>query len=190
MKLSKTVLLFFTTAIFSANVVWAQTLKLNNKNSSLIVSGTSSLHDWDISAEDISGTLDVDLGEIVKISKLEVVVKSESLKSGKNGMDKNTYKALKTDRFETIKFKLKTVNEIAKVKDAYYEVSAVGDLTVAGVTRSVHLRFFLQVIEKKILIMGNIELRMTEFEIEPPRALLGTIKTGDLINIKFNTIFK
>ena len=31
---------------------------------------------------------------------------------------------------------------------------------------------------------------MTDYKIDPPKALLGTIKTGDDVLIKFNTILK
>ncbi|MBT8267510.1 MAG: YceI family protein [Bacteroidia bacterium] len=188
-SLKSLTLLILLSLFINAGAI-AQSLKLDQKQSSLIVSGTSSLHDWDVNATEFSGSIAIQIDEAVVLSKLKVVVTAESLKSGKNGMDKNTYRALKTDEFGQIVFKMTKVNAINKVKDAYYEVGIIGDLTIAGVTRSIHLRCFLQTLDKKVLVMGNIELRMTEFDIEPPKALLGTIKTGDLINIKFNTIFE
>ena len=45
-------------------------------------------------------------------------------------------------------------------------------------------------LDNKVVLKGEKTFKMTEFKIDPPKALLGTITTGDEITIKFNTIFK
>src|SRR5690606_28800442 len=68
----------------------AQSFKLDNGQSKLTVTGTSSLHDWEEVAEQKSGTIVLDLGaETPTIQSLSLAVEAESLKSGKSGMDKN-----------------------------------------------------------------------------------------------------
>ena len=40
------------------------------------------------------------------------------------------------------------------------------------------------------LLEGKKALKMTDYNIEPPKALLGTITTGDDIEVHFNTVWK
>ena len=67
----------------------------------ITISGTSSLHDWTMKSE--SSTCDAvfqinSQGEPLQLVSMVVSVPSESLKSGKSGMDKNAYSALKADK--------------------------------------------------------------------------------------------
>ena len=60
-----------------------------------------------------------------------------SLKSGKGGLDKNTYKALNADEHPTITFRMTSYS--AEPKDGAFAAKVGGTLTVNGVTRDVLL---------------------------------------------------
>jgi hypothetical protein len=47
----------------------------------------------------------------------------------------------------------------------------------------------VQVTNNNVTFTGKKTIKMTEFEVEPPTALLGTIKTGDEVTISFNSKF-
>jgi len=176
--------LFLT--LFSFELV-AQEFNLNNETSQLSVSGTSSLHDWHVDAEKQKGSIVLDLANELAIKKLYVEITAESLKSGKKGMDKNTYKALNTSQHKSITYQMLEVKQITKQGETKYAVKTVGNLSVAGTTKKVTLDFELQLTANKVTLKGEKSFKMTEFGIEPPKALLGTITTGDEITIKFNT---
>lgn len=181
--ISVVVLMFcFQTAI-------AQTYTLDNSTSFLQVNGTSSLHDWHLDAEDQSGLIEFSDLSTAAIKRLRFSVKSESLKSGKSNMDKNTFKALKTDEYKTIDFDFKDVKSIEKLSENSYMVVLNGDLTVAGVTKQVNIGFKMVTENNLIKLNGEKAMLMTDFGIDPPRALLGTIKTGDEITIAFKPVF-
>jgi polyisoprenoid-binding protein YceI len=186
-KISMSLVLFM---LFSIITVFSQDFNLNNEESELIVSGTSSLHDWHITAEKQKGTLALDQSNQLKIQKIKIDITAESLESGKNSMNKNTYKALKTDDFQYITFQLLEIKDISKIGNSDYNVKSVGNLTVSGVTKKINLDFKMNVSDTKVVLKGEKTIKMTEFNIDPPKALFGTITTGDEITIKFNTIFK
>jgi len=170
----------------------AQTYELNNSSSTLEVEGTSNIHDWELTAEDQQGKLIAELadGQLVEISKLDFIVKAESLESGKSGMNKNTYKALNTDKYSQIVYRLTKVINIDCTTQGKCKVTTIGDLTIAGTTKPINITFDAQVTESQILLTGNKTLNMTEYGIEPPKALFGTITTGEKVNIKFQSYFK
>ena len=190
LKITRILTSVFLVFIFS-NLSIAQQFNLNNQESTLNVLGTSSLHDWEITTESQNGKIVFKDMNTSDIEKLDISVKAESLKSGKNGMDKNTYKALKTDDFETIDFQLIKLDNVVKKAEGKFTVKTTGDLTVSGVKKRISLNFEIDTSSaKSIILTGEKNIKMTDFNIEPPKALFGTITTGDEITIKFKSIFK
>ena len=171
----------------------AQNYKLNNGAGEVMVTGTSTLHDWEEVAEQKSGTITLDnTGDLPKSSTLKFTVEAESLKSGKGAMDKNTYKALETKKHKQIVFELKSVKSISPVTSASnkYKVVATGNLTIAGSTNTIDLPFNMTLNNGTVLLEGKKALKMTDFNVDPPKALLGTITTGDDIEVHYNTVWK
>lgn len=169
----------------------AQTYNLDNSTSTLKIDGTSNLHDWQIIAENQQGKLlaDFEDGKLTRIQQLDFIVIAESLKSGKSGMDKNTYKALNTEKYKQITFKLSKVNNINCSGDVC-KVSVNGNLTISGSTKPINISFDMKIEESKISLIGSKTIKMTDFGVDPPKAMFGTITTGDAIDIKFHSIFK
>ncbi|UAB75698.1 YceI family protein [Mesoflavibacter sp. SCSIO 43206] len=185
-KLKVTLLTLVTFLSFSIQI-FSQSYKVSNASSDLKVYGTSSLHDWHVDAEDVKGSLQIEVSEeALSIKKLNVEIISESLKSGKKSMDKNTYKALETDKYSSIKFNYLSTKSITKVSDNTYSVEAYGNLSITGNTQKILLKFKLKTEDNKVSIVGEKSIKMTSYGVEPPTALLGTIKTGDDLTIKFN----
>ncbi len=186
----KTLISIFAVFLLCSNLSFSQQYNLNNEESTLIVYGTSSLHDWNITTENQNGKIvfkDINTSDI---QKLDISVKAESLKSGKKAMDKNTYKALKTDDYENITFQIIKVDNISKKVDKKFSVKALGDLTITGVKKQISINFDVDASSaKSIILTGEKTLKMTDFNIEPPKALFGTITTGNEITIKFKSIF-
>lgn len=177
--------------IATVQISVAQTYTLNNTASDMKILGTSNIHDWEIDAKDQKGRLvaEVDNGQLVKISQLEFTVITESLKSGKSGMDKNTYKALNSDKHKQITYKLNKVNNIDCVTTGNCKVTTSGTLTIAGTSRPIDITFDSRVTGDRIVLSGSKDLNMTQFKVDPPTAMFGTITTGDQVTIKFESTF-
>ncbi|MCG1037112.1 YceI family protein [Polaribacter sargassicola] len=178
----------FAMFLFTSSKFYSQEYNVDTKNSSLLVYGTSNIHDWEIETENQTGVISIETADEFQIKKLNFTVEAESLKSGKSGMDKNTYKALNTKEFKTIKFQFVKSEKITDLKDGNFKIKAKGNLTIAGVTKEISLDFNLNVNGETIKLVGEKSIKMTDYKVDPPTALLGTIKTGDTVTIKFNTI--
>ena len=187
----KTVSFNLTISLFLiGNVCQAQEFNLVNQESSLIVYGTSSLHDWHIVAEQQHGKILFKNLGACEIDNLTIEVVAESLKSGKKSMDKNTYKALNTKSYNLILFQLEEVKKLIKKEGGTFIIEVEGDLTVSGIKKKILINFNVEINNGVISLIGKKQIKMTDFEVDPPKALLGTITTGDDITIKFSTIFK
>lgn len=194
MKNFRQLKLVFASLFFMAlttQISVAQTYNLDNASSTLKIDGTSNLHDWQIVAENQKGKLlaDFEDGKLTKIQQLDFIVTAESLKSGKSGMDKNTYKALNTEKYKQITFKLSKVNSINCSGDVC-KVSVIGNLTISGSTKPINITFDMKIADSNILLTGSKSIKMTDFGVDPPKAMFGTITTGDAIDVIFQSSFK
>jgi hypothetical protein len=152
------------------------------------VSGTSNLHDWDVksSTATVSATITVNpAGTITALSALSFTTPVDALKSEHSGMDKNTYKALKKDANPTISFLLKTATVTGNT------IKCRGVLTIAGkgVETDVLVSYKVNA-DKTITVTGTKTINMLDYGVEPPTALLGTIKTGKDVVLSFTITIK
>lgn len=104
-------------------------------------------------------------------------------------MDNIAYSSLKSDAYPNIEFTLLKINKITNEGNSSV-IDADGSLLVAGNKRTVALKATGEIQNDEICFEGNHSMRMTDFGIKPPAALLGTLKTGDSISVYFKVIFK
>jgi len=175
--------LMFTLGTFSQ-------VKYSSKNGlNLVVSGTSTLHNWDMKSS--QGSFDATVtfntaGAVTGISGLSFTTPAIALKSEKDAMDKNAYKALKTDKNPNISFTAATATVItANATD--FTVKAVGKLNIAGAPVDAEIVATGKInADKSISIAGSKVISMKEFGMTPPCFMMGTIKTGNEVTLKFD----
>jgi polyisoprenoid-binding protein YceI len=184
-------LLMLLLVIGNCNSLVAQESRVVLSESKLTVFGTSNLHDWEIQAKAMSGksTLAIEASDLKAIKSLDFAVEVEQLKSGKSGMDDNTFKALKSKTYKNITYKLVNVAKITEASGGNFTVETQGDLTIAGVTKRINQTFIVKLVGKKAIFSGKTKIDMTAFEVKPPTALMGTIKTGKEVTIDFKVTY-
>jgi hypothetical protein len=154
-------------------------------NLDIVVSGTSSLHSWDMktSKGESNATMVLNSnGRLTGLTALNFTVPAEALKSEHKSMDKNAYKAMKTDKNADISYTLgsATVQPDGSIK-------CQGKLSIAGTTIDADLNATAQVnADKTISVKGSKKISMKEFNMEPPTFMMGTIKTGNDVTVAFN----
>lgn len=162
------------------------------KSHSIVVEGTSNLHDWTASAEQANGSfkVNVDDGRIASINAVELKVDAKSLKSSKgNIMNSKIIEALKAKKNPYISFK--STGGAVSEKSGTYKITANGVLTIAGTSQNVSVDA-----HGKVLPNGDIEftgakkLKMTDYNVDPPTAMLGTMTTGNEVTLTFKVVLK
>jgi len=154
------------------------------------IHGTSTLHDWTSNVNEVKGTATIEYAnkELKAIKDVDITVAVKSIDSGKGSvMDNNTYNALMAEKYPNIEYTLTKVNAITK-ENSIYKVSTTGKLTIAGTTKAIDMDVQATVLpDGKLQFEGSKKIDMTTFDVEPPTALLGTIKTGKEVEISFKT---
>lgn len=159
------------------------------KNVDMKIEGTSTLHDWvsDVTKVEAKAELTFEGQRLKALEGLTVSVPVKSIESTKGRiMDNKTYDALKSDRYPNISFRLKSA-KVTPTGMNSVRVNATGALTIAGATRTVQLVANGKAGDgNTISFSGSKQLLMSDFNMEPPTALLGTVETGDKVTIRYD----
>lgn len=166
-----------------------QNFKSLNTGSSMSVSGTSSLHDWTVTLNDFNCDMTAMMdASTMKIQAVTFKGKSKTLKSDNSTMDKKIQEALNSNKHPEISFRINSTRDVV-VADNKFSGTINGSLVIAGVTRTENIPFTGQMLSNnRIQIRGSKKLKMTDFKISPPTAMLGALKTGDEVTISFTLV--
>ena len=102
-------------------------------------------------------------------------------------MDNKAHKALDSDDHPKISFSADatvsaTANSLTKTK---------GKLQIAGKEKEVELEFTVaEAKDDQFKVSGKIPVKMSDFGIDPPTAMMGTLKTGDEVFIHFDIVLQ
>jgi len=181
---------FLALILMQHAVAQQQAVTLIPDQSEITIKGTSNLHDWEENVESFKVNLFLKFQEkeIAGIDKVQVTLQSNSIVSENSIMTNKTHDALNVKKYPHIEFRLVSVDNLSS-SDGKFSGTLVGDVTLAGVTKRISLAFSGVHSGNKISIKGSKELNMEDFKIDPPKAMLGTLKTGEEVTILFQLNF-
>jgi polyisoprenoid-binding protein YceI len=163
------------------------------KDYTVTIHGTSNLHDWDETVGTVSGEGAVIWNSDGSFDLNTITIKMEvhSIKSTEGSMmNNNTYKALKADADPEIVFALSTPLKSIEGNASGKALLAKGKLTIAGITNPIDMQVKVSMQgHDKMAFEGSQTIKMTDYGINPPTALFGTLKTGNILTISFKTNF-
>lgn len=164
-----------------------------SEDSEIRINGTSSMHDWSMEATAYYGSMSGALLDgKAHLTHLMVEVEVGGLISGKSGMEKDARKTLNAESFPLIRFEQSSPLELPTLGATLRETSIVleGTLQIRDQSQAVQIEARISISENTIQLNGLHILNMTDYGVEPPRALLGLIKTGEEVTIDFQTLWK
>lgn len=106
---------------------------------------------------------------------------------GNKVMNKDFYNALKSKTHPTMWIELETIDEVRPISTSWTTFITQTRIIIAGARRSVPIQARVRRLSNnQIQILAEKALKMSDFGITPPTALMGMIKTNDEITIKLD----
>jgi len=164
---------------------------------SMTIIGSSTLHDWEVEATDYTVRFQVP-GDWFRseekwtggeVAELVVTVPVEQLDGGKNKMNRDLREALRFRDHPEIQFIWDTI-QFKGATDTGRRADVSGRVFMAGVERAIRFETDLSLNEwSQIVASGSVELNMSDFDIDPPTALFGVIRTDEIVYLRFELFF-
>ena len=167
------------------------------ENSEVILLGNSNVTDYSCKLYDLSNNSHISIksevyGHTIKLENAVISLKSNGFECDNKIMTKDFYKTIKGAQFPEIKvefLQFTLVQDIAKYQ-IQKDIPAKLLIQLAGKSNqySTLLKSF-SIHSNQLTMSGSIEVLMTDFDIDPPTALFGAVKTDDEIQVDFNITF-
>lgn len=175
-----------------AVLVLAGAASAQTTQTTLTIEGTSTIRSWSCDAVGYTVTPDPPTGFEEGVLRGEKALNTvtltfpvEAIECGNGKMNEHLRKALKLDDHPRITYWLSTY-EIRQA-EAGMVVEADGRLQIAGFERPVTMDVQVQEdADGAIRVTGEQVIRMTDFDVEPPTLMFGTLKVGDEVVVKFD----
>ena len=156
---------------------------------SIWITGTSTLHDWNVTAEDVSNypdQLSITDAESIDIKDFSFQVAVESMDGGRGAtMNKKIYTALKSEAHPYVVFDHSGPSSLSKSSDNELNGQAQGVINIGGFENEVVVDIKGMIDGSSIKFKGEVPLKLSQFAIDPPSAMFGQIQTKDDITVHF-----
>ena len=191
-----------TAAIIAASAQAESITYTAKTGSELKISGTSSVHDWEVKTRLIGGKMIWDssfplnpskavLPKLTATPKISVIVPVRNIESGKQRMNEVMHGAMNAEKHKYARYSLteiKLADTKRKVGDPIV-FETKGKLDVNGKSAPVSMQVSIANVEGgKLKVSGKTKLKMSQFGIVPPapKIALGLITTGDEVTVEFS----
>lgn len=171
------------------------TFVIDNGSSTMVIEGGSTVGSWDAEVKVLEGEFKVDLeglsngangSEIFELSTFSVPV--GNIESDSRRMNRNIYSYLKEDDYPNITFTMISA-EVTENNGNEYEVLVNGVINAAGADHEVS---FTTTVSNNgngsLNISGTKPLNFSDFGIDRPSAMLGTVRADEEIEIVYNLV--
>ncbi|HEX6042357.1 YceI family protein [Longimicrobium sp.] len=154
------------------------------------VSGTSTVRGWRCESTQVSGTADAGSTDIAQIGQArgELTIPLSTLDCSNGTMNGHMRNALKAQQNPTIRFRATSVR--VTPSGAEGAVAMTGQLTIAGQTRDVTINGTAVREGNSLRVRGTEQLTMTDFGVQPPRLMAGTMRVHAPVTVGFDVILR
>lgn len=131
-------------------------------------------------------------GARLRNPRLRLGIPVADLACGNRAMERDLRKALRAAEHPEIVYEHGRVTELEPIGEAgagphRFGIDVEGDLALAGSERRLRSRVVGERLARGVYrVTGELHLRMTDFGIEPPTALLGLVEASDRLSVRFD----
>lgn len=196
----KTALLFCFTLVFVGGVFSFQSTSfVPLDDSRLWFEGSSNVNEFECNATNYTGEATLpgynDASSLLNIDSellfIKVDIEVDSIDCGKRKMNSDLREALQADSFPEITFVFDDAELLSLPQsiDDGFEIEVQGYLTVAGTTKKISFStdaYFLD--DRRVRATGQSTIKMTDYGVKPPTALMGLIRADEELTVHFDLI--
>lgn len=189
MKVRNIALHLVAAAVLAATALTAQVWTAA-EGTSVKVSGTSTLHAWEVESKKVEGTVTAETSFFetgAPTPKVRIEIPTKSLLSDKDKMNKLMWDALKADQHPKIVYEMTSAEKPTATAKGF-TVKTSGRLTIAGTTKPIDMLVTATRDGNRTIFEGTAPIVMTQYGMKPPTAMMGTIKTGDAVKVNFRWV--
>jgi polyisoprenoid-binding protein YceI len=155
------------------------------------VAGTSTVRGYRCESTQVTGTADAASTELAQIgaARGEITIPVSTLDCRNGTMNGHMRTALKAPQNPAIRFRATSVR-VTPSSATQGTVAMTGQLTIAGQTREVTVNGTAVREGANLRVRGTEELTMTDYGIQPPRLMAGTMRVHAPVTIGFDVVLR
>lgn len=162
--------------------------------SKLWFDGTSTVRDWSCKAPQIQAAIDAEAaaaGAVLEgrkaVRTVDLTFPVAALDCENRTMNNHMRNALNATQHQTIRFQL---TDYTLARAANTTGALQGQLTINGQTRAITVPVQFANAAGALRVTGRYPLAMTQWGVQPPRLMMGTLKVGDTITVNFDLLLQ
>jgi hypothetical protein len=195
--LTITLLFVFTLSLTQLSSAQSNTIEMTlQEGHEMMIDGTSNVRDWDARVKTINSTVVMNQFDMSDLSSLtadhfetlEFSMPVEDIEAESGKLTSNIHKYLHEKDHPMITFNLSTIDSIS-VDGNTATINATGTINAAGVDKETSMTVQATFENGNVTFSGTQPLLMTDFNVDPPTALFGTIRAKDEIDIVYSLTF-
>lgn len=176
----------YLAGLIAVPVLMAAAVPLSFQSGSRVwVAGTSTVRSWRCESTQVSGSAQAAGTEPSQIGQAsgEITIPLSTLDCRNGTMNGHLRNALKADQNPAIRFRATSV-----AVSPEGAVRMTGPLTIAGQTREVTVTGTAAGQNGHLRVTGTKQLTMTDFGVQPPRLMAGTMRVHAPVTIGFDVV--
>ena len=160
----------------------------------MTIFGSANVTDWEAKVKTIRGEVVISNGgesdwsnvQASWFEKVEIVIPVADIDSDSRRMNNNMHGYLKKDDYPEITYRLIEAQNLAVVDNPGIVLTVRGVISAAGAEKEiVHDVTITRNDSGTFVVSGSQDLAMTDFGIDPPTAMLGSVRSRDEMTIEF-----
>lgn len=165
---------------------WAVAQPLSfERGSTIKIEGTSNVHGWSCDVDQFASTVTgaATATTLTSLDALTVTVPTASIDCNNGTMNGKMREALGSS---PVQFTM-TRGTVGNAQNGRFPIQVAGRLTIKGSTQAVTFMAQGQPLGNgRFKVTGEVPVTMSQFGVRPPTAMMGAMRTGDRVAVKFD----